>query len=97
VAPHNQRFFYSARKKGGTVQVGAQTRNSEEDGSDYMAVLEQNTHPNNNDRTEEFDFMVLKLGGWVGYLWLHDINAIIAALKLFIVSTTTRLKMKLYD
>jgi hypothetical protein len=77
--------------------MGAQTRNSEEDGSDYTAVLEQIPHPDFNDDTEEYDFMVLKLGGWVGYLWLHDINAILAALKLFIVSTTTRLKMKLFN
>jgi hypothetical protein len=64
-------FFYlfsSARNDGGVVQVGAQTRGSTDDGSVYTAVVEQVPHPDYNRYTQEFDFMILKLGGWVSEL-----------------------------
>jgi hypothetical protein len=47
------------------MQVGAETRNSIDDGSVYAAVIDQEPHPDFNTETLEFDFLVVKLGGWV--------------------------------
>jgi hypothetical protein len=52
------------------MQVGAVTRNSRDDGSVYAAVIDQEVHPDYNMDTEEFDFLVVKLGGWVSEPYL---------------------------
>jgi hypothetical protein len=55
----------SFRACAGQVQVGAQTKGSRADGSVYTTVVEQAPHPEYNEVSEENDFMILKLGGWV--------------------------------
>ena len=45
--------------------MGARTKGSRVDGSVYTTVVEQALHPDYNGDTEENDFMILKLGGWV--------------------------------
>jgi hypothetical protein len=52
------------------MQVGAVTKNSRDDGSVYAAVIDQEVHPDYNMDTEEFDFLVVKLGGWVSEPYL---------------------------
>ncbi|CAJ1958952.1 unnamed protein product [Cylindrotheca closterium] len=48
-----------------TVQVGALQRESLDDGSKYATVESEMLHPDFAKGNNEFDFMLLKLGGWV--------------------------------
>jgi hypothetical protein len=89
-------LFSSARNNGGVVQVGAQTRGSTDDGSVYTAVVEQVPHPDYKRNTQEFDFMILKLGGWVSELNIHtspghsDINSLLPCVLSEIVQGSKR-------
>ena len=47
--------------------VGAHVRSSTSDGAQYTTIAERVPHPNYDNRTEEYDFMLLKLGGWMQY------------------------------
>jgi hypothetical protein len=45
--------------------VGAYERGSSDDGSVYVQVVEEMTHPAYNSDTHEYDFRLLRIGGWV--------------------------------
>ena len=47
------------------AQVGAYERGSSIDDSVYVQIIEEITHPAYNPDTHEYDFRILKLGGWV--------------------------------
>jgi hypothetical protein len=49
--------------------MGAVERRSATDGSSYVTVSQLVEHPDFEDITEEYDFMVLKLGGWVCFIF----------------------------
>ena len=58
-------YWNSALSVGSIAQVGAQTRNSTNDGSVMVQIVDSVTHPDYNDGTKEYDFRILKLSGWV--------------------------------
>ena len=68
-------LYISVRDNGGVMQIGAQTRNSVEDGSFYASVDMQVPHPDFNPDTEEFDYAAVKLGGWVSTV--YEINRLL--------------------
>lgn len=45
--------------------MGALERGSSNDGSVYVQIIEEITHPNYDSRTDEYDFRILKLNAWV--------------------------------
>lgn len=47
------------------MQVGANIKGSNDDNSTYAKASELVRHPNFNDETLEYDYMIAKIGGWV--------------------------------
>ena len=67
------------RDDGGRIQVGATERGSTSDGSIFVHVRSLHEHPDFEDITEEYDYMVLKLDGWVSScfspsIYPHDLD-----------------------
>lgn len=63
------------RPPGKIAQIGAQIRGSStttttddgnDDGSFYAAIIDQVVHPEFEDGNNEYDFLIIKLGGWMG-------------------------------
>ena len=54
---------------GSLAQVGAYERGSSDDDSVYVEIMEEVTHPAYNPDTHEFDFRLLRVGGWVRNMW----------------------------
>lgn len=50
---------------GSFAQVGAYERKSLKDDSVYVQIVEEISHPEYNPDTHEYDFRLLRLGGWV--------------------------------
>lgn len=50
---------------GNIAQVGAHTRDSTNDGSVKVEIVESLVHRDYNDSTKEYDFQIVKLSGWV--------------------------------
>jgi hypothetical protein len=65
---HHYYFHYfsdSTITIGSLAQVGALKRGSSNDGSVYVQIIEEITHPDYDSRTDEYDFRVFKLNAWV--------------------------------
>ena len=47
--------------------MGAYERGSYNDGSVHVQIMEEITHPEYNPDTHEYDFRLLRVGGWVSH------------------------------
>ena len=59
---------------GDIAQVGAIRRDSTQDGSVKVRILKTTVHPQYNPLTHEYDFQLLRLGGWVSNKMTAPLN-----------------------
>jgi hypothetical protein len=54
-----------SNKDRGVALVGAYEKGSTSGGAVYTTVVQRVEHPDFDKKTKEYDFLVMKLGGWV--------------------------------